>query len=71
VLLLLLMTGILRDARCFETSAARSSVSVLTALFIACQFNSALYDSLIGDYFCITLGLLMALGLRTKMKVVT
>jgi O-antigen ligase len=71
VLLLLFMIGILRDATRFETSTARSSVSVLTALFIACQFNSTLYDSLIGDYFCITLGLLMALGLRTKMKVVT
>ena len=71
VLLLLFMIGILHDARRFETSAARSSASVLTALFIACQFNSTLYDSLIGDYFCITLGLLMALGLRTKMKVVT
>lgn len=68
VLLLLLMIGILHDARRFETSTARSTLSVLAAMFVACLSNSALYDSLIGDYFCIALGLLMALGLRTKRK---
>jgi hypothetical protein len=29
---------------------------------VACLFNSALYDDLMGDYFCVVLGLLMALG---------
>lgn len=67
-LLMFLMIGILHDARRFETSNARSTLSVLAAMFVACLSNSALYDSLIGDYFCITLGLLMALGLRTKRK---
>lgn len=67
-LLLLLMLCIWRDAKRFNTSCGRSTLSVLAAMFIACLSNSALYDSLIGDYFCITLGLIMALGIRTQRK---
>jgi hypothetical protein len=32
---------------------------------VACLFNSALYDDLMGDFFCVSLGLLMALGARS------
>jgi len=31
---------------------------------VACLFNSSLYDALIGDFFVVTMGLLLALGLR-------
>lgn len=65
LLLLSFMLGIGRDARRFKSSIARATLSVLAALAIACLFNSVLYDSLIGDFFCIALGLLLALGLRT------
>jgi O-antigen ligase len=38
----------------------------VVALAIACMFNSSLYDGLIGDYFCIVLGLLLGLGLALR-----
>lgn len=66
LLLLSFMACVVRDALRFKTSIARSTISVVAAMAVACMFNSALYDSLIGDYFCISIGLLMALGIRNK-----
>ena len=66
LLLLSLMFCMVRDARQFKSSVARASLSVLAAMAIACLFNSALYDGLKGDFFCVALGLLLALGLRTS-----
>ena len=40
----------------------RAGLSALAALFIACCFNSTLYDGLIGDFFVTLLGLLLAHG---------
>ena len=65
LLLLLLMIAIVRDSQSFSPSNARATQSVVAAMAIACLFNSALYDGLIGDFFCVALGLLMALGLRS------
>lgn len=55
-----------RDARQFDTPIKLALWSVLAACAVACMFNSVLYDDLIGDYFCITLGLLFSLGLQHK-----
>lgn len=66
LLLLLLILCLVRDARQFEPRIARATLSVVAAMAVTCLFNSALYDSLIGDYFCVALGLLTALGLRTQ-----
>lgn len=66
LLLLSLLLGIARDAMQFNPSIARTTLSILAALTVTCMFNSALYDSLIGDYFCVAIGLLLALGLRTQ-----
>ncbi len=66
LLLLLLLAGIVRDTRQFKTSVARTTLCVVAALAVACMFNSTLYDGLIGDFFCIALGLLIALGLRSR-----
>jgi len=66
LLLLLLILCLVRDARQFDPPIARATLSVVAAMAVACLFNSALYDGLIGDFFCVTLGLLMALGLRTS-----
>ncbi len=66
LLLLSLMLGVVRDAQRFKTSIKRATISVTAAAAVACLFNSTLYDALIGDFFCITLGLLMAQGLRTE-----
>ncbi len=68
LLLVALMVCIFKDARGFDAPVARSTQSVLTAMAIACLFNSSLYDGLIGDFFVVTLGLLLALGVRTRLS---
>lgn len=65
LLLISLMACVMRDALQFKTSITRAIISVAAAMAVACMFNSTLYDALIGDYFCIALGLLIALGIRT------
>lgn len=66
LLLISLMLCLIRDALQFKTSIARATISVVAAMTVACMFNSTLYDALIGDFFCIALGLLIALGVRSK-----
>ena len=58
-----LMLSIWRDTLPMEKIYKRSVQSVLAALAVACLFNSSIYDALIGDFFCVALGLLLALGL--------
>jgi O-antigen ligase len=53
-----------RDALRFPRPVKRATLAVLCAITIACLFNSALYDDLMGDFLCISLGLLMAMGTR-------
>ena len=65
-LLLALMISIMKDTLSMETQAARATQSALLALAIACLFNSSLYDAQIGDFFCVVLGLLLALGLHPQ-----
>lgn len=65
LLLLSFMVSVVRDALRFKTSISRAIISVVAAMAVSCMFNSTLYDALIGDYFCIALGLLIALGIRT------
>ncbi len=57
-----LLISLFVDSAKLATPVARAMQSTLLALAIACLFNSTLYDALIGDFFCITLGLLLALG---------
>lgn len=65
VLLLGMMLCVARDAMQFPDSTQRATLSVLAALAVACLFNSTLYDDWIGDFFCISLGLLIAAGARS------
>lgn len=60
--------SIFHDALKMDSMAARSVQSVLAALAIGCLFNSIIYDALIGDFFCVTLGLLLALGSHNHQK---
>ena len=62
LLFLGLLLAMVRDTLHFERQSARAAQSALAGLFVACLFNSSLYDALIGDFFCVTLGLLLALG---------
>lgn len=64
VLLLAFLISLMLDAQRFSISTLRATVSVVVAVAIACLFNSALYDDLMGDFFCILLGLILALGIR-------
>ena len=68
LLLVALMISILRDSVAMDAPTARATQSALLALAIACLFNSSLYDAQIGDFFCVILGLLMALGLHPKIS---
>ncbi len=65
VLIIAMMACMARDALRFPTSIQRATLSVLAALAVACLFNSTLYDDWIGDFFCISLGLLFAAGARS------
>ena len=65
-LLLGVLGAILKDTLSMQTQAARATQSALLALAVACLFNSSIYDAQIGDFFCVVLGLLMALGLHTQ-----
>lgn len=64
LLFLALMLSIWRDSWRMPVPVARAVQSTLAAFAVACLFNSSLYDALIGDFFCVSLGLLLALGAR-------
>ena len=63
-----LLACVVRDALRFSTACKRATLSVTAAMAMACLFNSALYDDLMGDYLCVSLGLLLALGLRQSQE---
>lgn len=65
VLLLALFICIARDSMLFPSPIQHAAISVLAATAVACLFNSALYDDLLGDFFCVSLGLLLAMGARS------
>jgi O-antigen ligase len=64
LLLVMLVTSLMRDALRFASPVQQATLSVIAVMVVACLFNSSLYDALIGDFFCVTLGLLLALGVR-------
>ena len=59
-----LLLSIYRDTQSLDKKVRHAAQSVLAALAVACLFNSTLYDGLIGDFFCVALGLLLALGVH-------
>jgi len=65
-LLLAFMGAVVRDARNFRVCTRRATHSLVAVLAIACLFNSSLFDALIGEYLCIVIGLLLALGLQPR-----
>ncbi len=66
LLLLAIFAAAAQDAMSFVPPVMRATLSLLAAAAVACLFNSTLYDALVGDYFCVALGLLMALGIQTN-----
>ncbi|MFC5499812.1 O-antigen ligase family protein [Caenimonas terrae] len=65
VLLLAFGYALVRDAAPLRTEIRRAIYSLVTILAVVSLFNSTLYDALIGDYFCLLLGVLLALGRMT------
>ena len=61
-LLVALLGALWWDARNFSPPHARALRSVILILAVTALFNSVLYDGVIGEYFCVMLGLLLALG---------
>jgi O-antigen ligase len=55
-----------RDARTFDPEVRRATWCAVAVLAVVCLFNATLYDALIGDYFCVLLGLLLALGVHEE-----
>ena len=55
-----LIAAMFRDSFKLEGPFKRTTQSVIVAFAVACMFNSSLYDALIGDFFCVLLGLLFA-----------
>jgi O-antigen ligase len=51
-----------RDARPFAPDVRKAAWSLIAMLAVVCLFNATLFDAFIGDYFCVLLGLLLALG---------
>jgi O-antigen ligase len=49
-------------ARHFDRSVQRATQCMAMVFAVACMFNSALFDGMVGDYFCVMLGMLLALG---------
>ena len=53
---------LLRDTARFPRDIRHATRTFVTMFAVVCLFNSALFDALIGDYFCLIPGLLLALG---------
>lgn len=66
MLLLALLGAVMLDLLKMDRSVARAGQSVLAALAVSCLFNSSLYDAYIGDFFCLSLGVLLAYGIRSR-----
>lgn len=64
LLLMIILFSAICDARQFSHSTFRSVCGMVAVMGIACLFNSALYDDLIGDYLCVALGVVLAYGAR-------
>lgn len=60
--LLCILLAFAHRARQFSPSAHRATLSVIVTIGIACMFNSALYDDLLGDFLCVALGMCLAYG---------
>jgi O-antigen ligase len=56
------LTAIYRDSMKLARPARRAAQSVLAAIAVACLFNCALYDGMIGSFFCVVIALVLALN---------
>jgi O-antigen ligase len=64
-LFLAFLLALARDASRFRPHVRHAAHSLVAMFAAVCLFNATLFDALIGDFFCIILGLLLALGLHS------
>ena len=60
-LVLALLASLTQQALKAQTHVSRAALSLIAVMASTCLFNSAIYDDLIGDFLCISLGLVLAL----------
>jgi O-antigen ligase len=65
LLLIAVLAAAWRDSLLVERGIRRAQQSVIASIGVAALFNCTLYDGLIGDFLCVTLGLVIALGRNT------
>lgn len=66
LLLIAFLVAVVIDFGKMQTPIHRAGLSLVVGLFIACMFNSSLYDAYIGDFFCLSLGVLLVYGARNR-----
>lgn len=62
LLLLILLLGIRGSIKAQYTDIRQAAAAIVVVVLVACLFNSALFDDLVGDFLCFSLGLCLALG---------
>jgi O-antigen ligase len=70
-LLLAFLGAVVLDFLKFDPPIARAGQSVVVALAVSCLFNSSIFDAYIGDFFCLSIGVLLAYGVRTRQNLPT
>lgn len=71
LLLLAFLSAVVLDFLKMETPVARAGQSVVLALAVSCLFNSSIFDAYIGDFFCLSIGVLLAYGVRSRQNLAT
>ncbi len=66
ILFCALLAALFVDATRLPSAHARTTQCIVVGLAVACFFNCSLYDALIGDFFCVALGLMFALGYQMR-----
>lgn len=62
LLLIAFFSSVVADGRRLPMAERHAVWSIVAVLATVCMINSTLYDALIGDYFCVLIGVLIALG---------
>ena len=64
--LLAVFAALLADARSMAPTEKQALQLAVASLMVCCMFNATLFDALIGDFFCVLIGVLLAWGSFTR-----
>jgi O-antigen ligase len=68
LILCAILAGFIVDASYFNESTRHAVITIVACIATAGMFNSILYDDLVGDFICISLGIVFAYGTTTTEK---